>query len=361
MNFVRNLGIVLTSLWAASLTQTPYVALGLEAAPDVESNTGDPVGAVLEEKGPVYPDLPQGITSFGAAVSGEWLYVYGGHFGRAHHYSNTSQSNELSRLNLKEPNSWEVVAKGPRLQGLALVAHGGKLYRIGGFTALNDEDDDHDLRSVADVARFDPGTMHWEPLPPLPEPRSSHDAVVIGDELYVVGGWQLGDSERNWHETAWMADLSNETVKWKKLPAPPFRRRALSLGHLAGKLYVIGGMQREGGPTTRVDVYDPANRQWVVGPSMIDPNADEERGEGMEGFGSSAYTLNGQLYVSTYGGNLQVLAHDASKWQIAVLLEDDRFFHRMLPFKNHLLLVGGASMHSGKRLHFETVDLSHLK
>lgn len=308
-----------------------------------------------------YADLPRGVTSFGAASIGDWLYVYGGHFGRPHHYSNTSQSDELSRLNLRKPSKWEVIAKGPRLQGLAMVSYGGKLYRIGGFTAHNEEGADHDLRSVADFVRFDPQTKQWESLPPLPEPRSSHEAIVIRDELYVVGGWQLGGKEQQWHETAWVADLSQENIAWKQIPKPPFQRRAISLGHLGGKLYVIGGMQQEGGPTTRVDVFDRVGEEWSRGPSLIDPKKDEERGEGMEGFGSSALTVDGRLFVSTYGGNVQVLGLDAEHWSIAAKLRDDRFFHRMLRFDSRLLLVGGASMRSGMRLHFETVKLSSLQ
>ncbi len=308
-----------------------------------------------------YADLPRGITSFGAAAVGDWLYVYGGHFGRPHHYSNTSQSDELSRLNLRKPSKWKVVAKGPRLQGLAMLAHGGKLYRIGGFTAHNEEGADDDLRSVADFVRFDPETKQWEPLPPLPEPRSSHEAIVIQDELYLVGGWRLGGKEQHWHETAWVADLSQEQIVWKQIPKPPFQRRALSLGHHGGKLYVIGGMQQEGGPTTRVDVFDPAGEEWSRGPSLIDPKSDAERGEGMEGFGSSALAVDGRLFVSTYGGNVQVLDLDAESWRIAAKLQDDRFFHRMLRFDSRLLLVGGASMRSGMRLHFETVKLSSLQ
>ena len=308
-----------------------------------------------------YADLPRGITSFGAAVINDWLYVYGGHFGRPHHYSNTSQSNELSRLNLRKSARWEVIAKGPRLQGLAMVAHNGKLYRIGGFTAYNQEDEDRNLHSVADFVRFDPQTKQWESLPPLPEPRSSHDAVVIRDKLYVVGGWQLSGEEQQWRETAWVADLSQENIVWKQIPKPPFQRRALSLGHLNGKLYVIGGMQQEGGPTTRVDVFDPASEKWSHGPSLTDPLADAKRRKGVEGFGSSAYTVGRRLFVSTYGGNVQVLDRSANIWHIATKLEDDRFFHRMLLFDSRLLLVGGASMRSGNRLHFETVKLSRLK
>ena len=329
--------------------------------------TGSPYGQSQAGAGaeptenPRLTDLPRGITSFGAAVIGDWMYVYGGHFGRAHHYSNTSQSDQLSRLNLRTPGDWETIARGPRLQGLAMVAHGGKLYRAGGFTAHNDEGDEHDLRSIADFVRFVPETGKWESLADLPEPRSSHDAVVIRDRLHVVGGWRLGGEKPVWHETAWTADLSKDEITWTRLPDPPFLRRALALGRLDGKLYVIGGMQQEGGPTTRVDVFDPATGKWSEGPSLIDTLAEAERGKGMEGFGASVHTLDGRLIVSTYNGNVQVLERGGGEWKIAARLKDDRFFHRMLPFDNRLLLVGGASMRSGKRLHFEAVELSSLK
>ncbi len=331
---------------------------------DTSSSTSDDSQAsdgAGPAESPRLTDLPRGITSFGAAVIGDWMYVYGGHFGRAHHYSNTSQSNQLSRLNLRKPGDWEIIAQGPRLQGLAMVAHGGKLYRAGGFTAHNDEGDEHDLRSIADFVRFVPETGKWESLAELPEPRSSHDAVVIQDRLYVVGGWRLGGEKPVWHETAWMADLSKDEIAWTRLPDPPFLRRALALGHLDGKLYVIGGMQKKGGPTTRVDVFDPASGKWAEGPSMFDTLADADRGKGMEGFGASAYTLGGRLIVSTYNGNVQVLEPGRGEWKIAGRLKDDRFFHRMLPYESRLLLVGGASMRSGKRLHFEAVELSSLK
>ena len=42
------------------------------------------------------------------------------------------------------------------------------------------------------------GRQEVDALAPLPEARSSHDAVVIGDKLYVVGGWTLsGDRKGN--------------------------------------------------------------------------------------------------------------------------------------------------------------------
>lgn len=298
-----------------------------------------------------YPKIPEGITSFGAAILNGALYTYGGHKGQAHHYSVQGQSNLLRRLDLRQPGQWEVVGKGPRLQGLAMVAYGGKLYRVGGFAAHNKEGQDHDLRSVADFARWDPRTNEWEQLPALPRPRSSHDAVVIGDKLYVVGGWSLqGGNKTKWLDAAHVINLAKTPYMWRELPKAPFQRRALSAGTLEGKLYAIGGMQREGGPTTRVDIFDPLSQTWSQGPSLD--------GQGMEGFGSSAFVLGDTLYVSTYSGRLQSLSAGDEAWQVEKKLADDRFFHRMIPLDTmHLIIVGGASMEAGKRLKVEKVRI----
>jgi N-acetylneuraminic acid mutarotase len=298
-----------------------------------------------------FPKLPQLVTSFGGAVCGDALYVYGGHTGDAHSYSHAEQGHILRRLDLVKPGKWEDVIEGPHLQGLALVSHGGRLYRVGGFTAKNAAGKQHDLWSDDDVASFTPGETQWRELPPLPEPRSSHDAAVLGDALYVVGGWQLGGQEESlWHATAWSLDLAAEKPKWMALPKPPFERRALAAAAHDGKLYVIGGMQHEGGPTTRVDVFDPAAGAWSQGPSI--------QGEPMEGFGCSAFAAGGELYVSTIRGNLQRLADDGKSWTVDRKLPTARFFHRMLPIADdRLIIVGGANMGIGKFGELELIEV----
>ncbi|MBP89383.1 MAG: hypothetical protein CMJ64_22170 [Planctomycetaceae bacterium] len=297
-----------------------------------------------------YPDLLEGITSFGAAVAGDWLYTYGGHKGEPHQYSIENQSNQLRRLNLKEPGQWETVATGPRLQGLAMVAHGGKLYRVGGFTAYNKKGEDQDLRSVADVARFDPETRKWQELPSMPLARSSFDAVVMGDALYLAGGWAMGPAGKKWHDTSFACDLSQAKLRWVELPKQPFQRRANSLGEFDGKLYVIGGIGPDGQPSTAVDVFDPQAHKWSKGPNLI--------GNGMGGFGCSAFEVGGTLYVSTFGGLLQRLTGDGKEWGIARKLNEKRFFHRMLPLNNHqLIMVGGTSPQAGKNVKLRVIEL----
>lgn len=297
------------------------------------------------------PPLPQGITSFGAALADNRLYVYGGHFGRAHHYSQEGQSNQLLRLELtqrpaEQPAQWEPLATGPKLTGLALVEHAGRLYRVGGFTAKNTDDQEQDLWSQDSFALFDPAAGEWRDLPPLPEPRSSHDAAVLDGQLYVVGGWRLSGGETTWHSTAWRCDLTRAEVSWEQVPDPPFHRRALSVAAHAGRLYVMGGMQESGGVTTRVARYDPATKSWDEAPPL--------HGSGLEGFGTSAFSRAGELLVTTISGSVQRLAADGTSWQVVGALRSPRFFHRQLTTPDgRTLIVGGASMESGKTLELE--------
>lgn len=292
------------------------------------------------------PALPQGITSFGAAVAGDWLYVYGGHFGGAHHYAENEQSGDFQRLNLKDGAAWEKLPGGPKRTGLAMVAHDGFIYRVGGFVARNKENEDQDLASESDAAKYDPATKTWTDLPSLPSGRSSLDAAVLDGRLYAIGGWTLAGKEKTvWHNSGLVYDLASKTAKWEEIPVP-FHRRALSVAAHNGKLYAIGGMQEQGGPTTRVDVFNPKSGEWSEGPAIA--------GGPMDGFGNSSFASGGKLYVSTMSGSLQRLSDDGSKWEVVGQLNHPRFFHRLLPWENgSLVAVGGASMQAGKMLDLE--------
>lgn len=289
------------------------------------------------------PDLEKGITSFGAAIIGEDLYVCGGHFGSAHHYSIEGQSNELNRLSLKaEKGAWEKLPEGLKLTGLALVAHAGKLYRVGGFTAQNAEQAEQDLRSQTSFAAYDPASKKWTDLAPLPEGRSSHDAAMLDGKLYVIGGWKLAGSEPTvWHKSALVCDLTKDSPTWEEIASPPFQRRALSVAAFDGKIYAVGGMQEAGGFTMRVDAYDPKTNTWSAAPSIL--------GSGMDGFGTSAFANKNALVVTTMSGSIQRLTPGANQWELVGQLQSPRFFHRQLAtVDGDMLIVGGASMETGK-------------
>jgi N-acetylneuraminic acid mutarotase len=282
--------------------------------------------------------LPEAINSFGGAVSDGWLYVYSGHTGDMHRYSVATTTPHFRRLNLAADRTiWEELPCGPALQGVVLVAHGGMLYRIGGASAKNEPGAPSDLASVADFARFDPQTKRWTDLPKLPTPRSTHDAVVVGDKIYVVGGWSMNGgsaSNSDFSEDALVFDLSRKDARWEKLPNPPFLRRALTVAEHDGKVYVIGGLTEEGRVVKDVDVYDPATRTWVKGPELP--------GSRLEGFAASAFGVGGRLYVSGRDGILRRLSTDGRGWETAGKLAIPRLTHRLLPgISQDLLAVGG--------------------
>jgi hypothetical protein len=135
--------------------------------------------------------LPETVTSFGAVTADGWLYVFGGHKGERHDYSAEMVSGSFHRMRLNEGRVWEALPSAAPAQGLPLVAHGGYIYRIGGMAARNSASAKQDLHSMTLVQRFNPRRGRWEETTPLPAPRSSHDAALIGNKLYVAGGWRL--------------------------------------------------------------------------------------------------------------------------------------------------------------------------
>jgi outer membrane protein assembly factor BamB len=284
------------------------------------------------------PPLEEGIASFGAAVADDVLYVFGGHVGKTHQHSVDNVSHQFRRLDLRDPGSgWQDLGEVHGLQGLAMVAHRGRVCRIGGLDARNPPEEDEDLVSVDEVACFDPAAGGWSELPPLPVPRSSLDAAVAGDTVYVAGGWRLRGrgQEPEWQDALLALDLSAAAPAWRSIPQP-FRRRALAVAVAGGKVHVCGGLGADG-TSRRVDVYDPATDAWTQGPEL--PIADGP----MLGFGVSAFGVGDRVLLSGGDGVIYALEAGSDAWSQVGRLRQPRFFHRLLPHGDDVLFVAGAA------------------
>jgi N-acetylneuraminic acid mutarotase len=285
---------------------------------------------------PTFPPLPQAVSSFGAVTCDGSVYVYGGHAGKTHSYSTETTVGTFRRLSLADPaKGWQELPGGPIMQGLALVTHNGKVIRIGGMQPRNNPGEPADNHSLASVARFDPKTSKWEDLPELPAGRSSHDAVVVGDRLVVVGGWRMNGAGKSsgWHTSTLILDLSKPGTTWESVKQP-FERRALTAATHNGKVYVIAGLTPDGGTSHEVNILDPVSRTWTEGPKIP--------GDRMNGFTPAAAVLDGHLYVSPADGTVYRMAED--KWEPVGALKTPRFVHRVVPIgSGKLLALGGAS------------------
>jgi hypothetical protein len=293
--------------------------------------------------------LPEAISSFGAAVSGDHVYVYGGHLGRSHEYSTASVSNKFRRLKIPDPAAgWEDLPSGPAVQGVALVAHGGKLYRIGGMQPRNKPGEKSDNVSIPSVAVFDPKSKVWDSLPNLPKGRSSHDAVVVGDRIVVTGGWCMNGAgnESEWADTALILDLTQQPLRWDSV-AQPFRRRALNTAALDGKVFTIGGLTPDGSSVLEVNTFDPAARTWSDAPELP--------GSLMNGFNPAACVLGMHLFVSPMDGNVYRLNDKRDAWTAVAKLVKARFVHGMVPVRGNVMLVLGGASKTGSVAATETV------
>jgi hypothetical protein len=100
----------------------------------------------------------------------------------------------------------------------------------------------------------------WQPSPPelsLPAPRTDGSIVQVGTKLLYIGG---SDG------TKASADVSVATVvgtgnfdAWEKGPSLPAPRSDAAVAYVAGKVYLIGGRDADGAPTTTTFVLTPTN------------------------------------------------------------------------------------------------------
>ena len=290
--------------------------------------------------------MPESVTSFGAVTGDGWLYVFGGHKGKRHEYSVEKVSGSFHRLRLSDGRVWEALPASAPGQGLPLVSHGRHIYRIGGMAARNPADAKQDLYSTNLVQRFDPRRGEWEDFASLPAPRSSHDAVVLGNKIYVAGGWQLTGTGNKavWPATALVLDLGNPKAGWKEFPQP-FQRRALALATLGTRIFCIGGMDSDDEATLSVDILDTATGEWTKGPDL--PAGKHK------GFSCSAVTQDGRIYASAFKGELLRLATDGKSWELVTRLQHQRMSHRIVTAGETQLIVLGGEDGQQKRPELE--------
>lgn len=301
-----------------------------------------------------FEDFPKGMTSFGATVIDNCIYVIGGKSGRAHSYAKSYQNRNVYQLKLDgSSNGWQVAGENLGLQGLAIVGHAGRVYRIGGLEARNEEGETHDLHSVSDFLSFDPSSREWVELPSLPEGRSSFDACLSDNQIYVVGGWEMaGENESRWATDMLKFDLSHPEKEWVRIESP-FKTRALSVRPHQGKLVVIGGIEQKGGPTNSVHIFDLKKSQWSLGPEV--PTSD-----GLKAFGCSSVPVGDDLLVSTYDGGIFRLGKDCSDWEKVYQLDEGRFFHQMLSIgESRFALIGGSHMEHGSQMEVAVFEIGH--
>jgi N-acetylneuraminic acid mutarotase len=293
------------------------------------------------------PPLPLPVASFGAtAIPSGDVFIYGGHSGVRHKYNREEVHGTLHRWQAGTA-AWEKLGTDEPAQGASLVATDKGIIRIGGMAARNEKGAKQDLWSSETAAIYNVEKKTWQALPKLPERRSSHDSAVIGNTLYVIGGWALmGGSDLKWHNTYLTLDLSKPDAQWQT-HSQPFERRGLAALAAGTKVYAIGGMDSGDSPTSAVSVLDTTTGKWSEGSPLP---ADK-----LGGFGFAAVSHEGRVFASGAPGVLLELRGE--EWVGITKLEQPRFFHRLVTAGPGKLIALGGESKQGKKTTPEVIAL----
>src|SRR3989304_2826526 len=124
----------------------------------------------------------------------------------------------------------------------------------------------------------------WKNLKPLPTPRTEVTSTIVGNDVYVIGGFEEPVVASNKIEI--FNALDNIWKKGSNLPVPLHHTTAVTLN---GKIHIIGGYLEGWIPVDTVYIFDPKDGEWVAGPHL--PRAKAA---------FTAQVVEGKIY--TFGG-----------------------------------------------------------
>jgi N-acetylneuraminic acid mutarotase len=153
---------------------------------------------------------------------------------------------------LAASTAWEARAPlpVPRTEVVAAVV-GNEIAVVGGFNL------DRSASRRADA--YSPARDQWRRLPDLPV--GVHHAMAVGQRgrLYVLGGYTSAGVPLR---TVFVL----ERGRWRGLPRMPFPRAAAGAGIARGKIVVAGGVAAAGRLAKNTLSFDLAAKRWSIAP-----------------------------------------------------------------------------------------------
>ncbi|RMH23324.1 MAG: hypothetical protein D6696_00930, partial [Acidobacteria bacterium] len=174
----------------------------------------------------------------------------------------------------KEVRVYDVAAgtwqAGPDLPVAVTGAQGAvvgeKLYVAGGFTGRRRR------RLSGAVQVFDLETGAWhEHDHPLPEPVAEGTATAVGESIYVVSGRRAASRRGRFELSDAVQILDTKSGGWRAGAPASMPAAGASAVAVGPTIYVCGGLDDRGDVSSRTLVYEVASDQWALGPDLHRP------------------------------------------------------------------------------------------
>lgn len=271
---------------AASIGGKVYVIGGIEVnrAPHLP-NPGDMTLDIVHEYDPAsdtWADrrkMPTTRARMTAVTFDGMIFVFGGAQRRG---GKVLDAVEVFNPEAGERGAWKKLAKLPQaLSAASAAVVGDKIYVIGGW------DKGAQNEAYGTVFEYDPEENTFDQKRDMPTPRGGLGAATFQGKIYAIGGWNFEEVLR----TVEVYDPATDT--WEEKKQMPVARALFGITTLSGRIFAIGGLttfsdNQNDEVLKRVDVYNPALDEWVIDEAIPLP-----RGRA----GVPATVAGGKIYV----------------------------------------------------------------
>ncbi|SEH65188.1 Serine/threonine protein kinase [Mycolicibacterium rutilum] len=212
-------------LGGASDGELVYAVGGSDGAADLATvETYDPAA----DKWTTLSELPGRRSDFGIAVADGRLVVAGGVAGG-------QVLKSVVALDLAT-QSWNGLPDlGTPRHGMAVSGVGRTVYAIGGSTGPGDTQITSSAEALKLAPRRPQPAAQWRMLPNAPTERLMMAWAVLGDEIWIAGGMQHGET------LATVESFNTRTGAWQQRPPLPIPLHHATATTYRGEMVVIGG------------------------------------------------------------------------------------------------------------------------
>ena len=232
-------------------------------------------------------------------------------------------------IDQRAPGRWTYLTPMPTArQEVAVAAYDGRVWVIGGFG--------NNAQPVDTVETFDPALNLWEVRPSLPVPVHHAAAAVVGDRLFVIGGYTGG--RVRWTALDTVYELVPARQAWEPRAAMPTPRGALAVAVLDDRVHALGGGAER--VSNAHEVYDPAANRWTAANAM--PTARDHLAA--VAFQGRVWALGGRAsFIGEQYANVEIYDPASDSWRTGVPLPIGRGGLAAAALADRILVFGGEA------------------
>jgi len=240
--------------------------------------------------------------------------------------SNSNKCPNSVKCYFFKEKQWSIIGDIPdsRVSSGAAVV-GDKVFVVGGW---KNED------ILSSVFMYDSSFDTWtSSVPCLQSGRSGHGVAVLTNRIYAVGGINMEGNELDTAEVLDVA-MGGRTQAWRNIANMNTRRRGVAIGVLNGKLLAVGGHDGKR-CLSSVESYDPETDTWSPVADMTVPR-----------YGAGVAVLNGFLYcVGGRSSRVEKIVEkynpDTNSWSLVTKMNHSRTYAGVVTYKGCLYVIGG--------------------